>query len=117
MVEYKTIKGTHDLLPDELFIWRRLENSIHNSMQQYGYYEIRTPVFENTDLFVRGIGSETDIVTKDRILDQVFISSLTYKVQNKYSDTVNLENRSIDNLINKTYQELTIRLAENIITK
>ena len=65
----------------------------------------------NTDIKV------TDFVTKDIILDQVFISSLTYKVQNKYSDTVNLENRSIDNLINKTYQELTIRLAENIITK
>ena len=65
MVEYRTIKGTHDLLPEELFIWRRIENSIHNSMQQNGYYEIRTPVFENTDLFVRGIGSDTDIVTKE----------------------------------------------------
>ena len=59
----------------------------------------------------------TDFITKDKILDQVFISSLTYKVQDKYSDTVNLKNRSIDNLINKTYQELIIRLAENIITK
>jgi len=65
----------------------------------------------NTDIKV------TDFITKDKILDQIFISSLTYKVQNKYSDTVNLENRSIDNLINKTYQELIIRLAENIITK
>ena len=65
----------------------------------------------NTDVKV------TDFITKDKILDQVFISSLTYKVQNKYSDTVNLENRSIDNLINKTYQELIIRLAQNIITK
>ena len=65
----------------------------------------------NTDVKI------TDFVTKDKILDQIFISSLTYKVQNKYSDTINLENRSIDNLINKTYQELIIRLAENIITK
>ena len=65
----------------------------------------------NTDIKV------TDFITKDIILDQVFISSLTYKVQNKYSDTVNLENRSIDNLVDKTYQELIIRLAENIITK
>ena len=59
----------------------------------------------------------TDFITKDKILDQVFISSITYKVQNKYSDTINLENRSTENLINKTYQELIIRLAENIITK
>jgi len=42
-----------------------VENSIHTSMQQNGYSEIRTPVFENTDLFVRGIGSDTDIVTKE----------------------------------------------------
>ena len=65
----------------------------------------------NTDIKV------TDFITKDNILNQIFTSSLTYKVQNKYSDTINLENRSIDNLINKTYQELIIRLAENIITK
>ena len=65
MVEFRTIKGTHDLLPDELFIWRGVENSIHTSMQQNGYCEIRTPVFENTDLFVRGIGSDTDIVNKE----------------------------------------------------
>ena len=65
----------------------------------------------NTDIKV------TDFITKDNILNQIFTSTLTYKVQNKYSDTINLENRSIDNLINKTYQELIIRLAENIITK
>ena len=65
----------------------------------------------NTDIKV------TDFITKDKILNQIFISSLTYKVQNKYSDTVNLENSSIQNLLNKTYQELVIRLAQNIITK
>jgi len=65
----------------------------------------------NTDIKV------TDFITKDKILNQIFISSLTYKVQNKYSDTVNLENRSIENLLNKTYQELVIKLAQNIITK
>ena len=59
----------------------------------------------------------TDSITDDKILNEIFISSITYKVQNKYFDTINLENRSIDNLINKTYQELIIRLAENIITK
>ena len=65
MVKFRTIKGTHDLLPDELFIWRQVKNSIHTNMEQYGYFEIRTPVFENTDLFVRGIGSDTDIVNKE----------------------------------------------------
>ena len=65
----------------------------------------------NTDIKV------TDFITKDNILNQIFTSSLTYKVQNKYSDTINLENRSTENLLNKTYQELVIRLAQNIITK
>ena len=65
----------------------------------------------NTDVKV------TDSITRDKILDQIFTSSLTYKVQNKYSDTVNLENKSIENLLNTTYQELLIRLAQNIITK
>jgi len=65
----------------------------------------------NTDVKV------TDFITKDKILNQIFVSSLTYKVQNKYSDTVNLENRSVENLLTKTYEELVIRLAQNIITK
>ena len=59
----------------------------------------------------------TDFITKDKILNQIFISSLIYKVQNKYSDTVNLENQTIENLLNKIYQELVIKLAQNIITK
>ena len=65
----------------------------------------------NTDVKV------TDFITKDKILNQIFISSLIYKVQNKYSDTVNLENQTIENLLNKIYQELVIKLAQNIITK
>ena len=59
----------------------------------------------------------TDFITKDKILNQIFTSSLTYKVQDNYSDTVNLENRSIDDLLNKTYKELVVRLAQNIITE
>ena len=63
----------------------------------------------NTDIKV------TDFITKAEILNQIFISSLTYKVQNKYSDTINLENRIIESLINKTYQELVIRLSQKIL--
>ena len=65
----------------------------------------------NTDVEV------TDFITKDKILNQIFISSLIYRVQNKYSDTVNLENQTIENLLNKIYQELVTKLAQNIITK
>ena len=62
----------------------------------------------NTDIKV------TDFITKDKILNQIFVSSLTYKVQDKYSDTVDLENKSIEDLLNKTYQELVTRLAQNL---
>ena len=62
----------------------------------------------NTDIKV------TDFITKDKILNQIFVSSLTYRVQDKYSDTVDLENRSIEDLLNKTYQELVIRLTQNL---
>jgi len=62
----------------------------------------------NTDIKV------TDFITKDKILNQIFVSSLTYKVQDKFSDTVALENKSIEDLLNKTYQEFVTRLAQNL---
>ena len=58
-----------------------------------------------------------DFITKDEILNQTFSSSLIYKVQNQYSDTIKLENKSIEDLVNKTYQELYIKLSENIASK
>ena len=59
----------------------------------------------------------TDFATDDKILSQTFISSLIYKVQDQYSDTIKLENKTLDNLIDKTYQELLTKLTQNIITK
>ena len=56
-----------------------------------------------------------DNLTSDEILDEVFNSSVTYKTQNEYSDTISLENSSFDNLMDKTYQDLLIKLSESII--
>ena len=56
-------------------------------------------------------------LTNDKLLDKNFISSSSYKVQDQYSETIKLENKVIENLINKTYQELLIELSENILTK
>ena len=53
-------------------------------------------------------------LTKDEILTQNSISFSSYKVQNEYSETVKLENKIIENLVNKTYQDLLIKLSENI---
>ena len=61
----RSVKGTHDILPDQSWQWRRIESALHNFMQKYGYQEIRTPAFEKTELFARGIGEETDIVSKE----------------------------------------------------
>ena len=61
----QAVKGTRDILPDEMPAWRRVEEAAHRLFQRYGYREIRTPIFEATELFARGIGSETDIVSKE----------------------------------------------------
>ena len=56
-------------------------------------------------------------LTNDTLLDKNFISSSSYKVQDQYSETIKLENKVIENLINRTYQELLIKLSENILAK
>ena len=65
MEALKNIKGTKDILPNETLLWQWLENNIHKFMQSYGYGEIRTPQFENSILFNRSIGLNTDIVSKE----------------------------------------------------
>src|SRR5690606_8995931 len=58
-------RGTFDILPEEALRWRWLEAAIRRVFDYYGYQEIRTPVFEHTELFQRGIGETTDIVEKE----------------------------------------------------
>jgi len=61
----RNIKGTKDILSNQSDIWIYLENYIRNHFSKFGYKEIRTPNFENTDLFLKSIGDDTDIVTKE----------------------------------------------------
>jgi len=61
----KVPKGTQDILPRDISKWYYIENVIKETLNKYGYKEIRTPFFEYTDLFIRGIGESTDIVTKE----------------------------------------------------
>jgi len=58
-------KGTQDILPGNVERWHYLENMIHRVCREYGYAEIRPPLFETTELFVRGVGETTDIVNKE----------------------------------------------------
>ena len=64
-MKYSTIYGTHDILPDDLPKWGYVENKIKQIMSAYNYCEIRTPTFEQTELFIRSIGEQTDIVKKE----------------------------------------------------
>ena len=58
-----------------------------------------------------------DYLTDDKILNQNFSYSSVYKAQDQYSETIKLENKTIEDLINKTYQNLLIKLSESILTK
>src|SRR6202034_681425 len=61
----KAVRGTRDLLPDETPLWNRVEGTARAVFARYGFGEIRTPIFEATELFARGVGEETDIVSKE----------------------------------------------------
>src|SRR6201747_293130 len=61
----KAVRGTRDLLPPETELWNRVEAVARGLFRRYGFGEIRTPVFEATELFSRGVGEETDIVSKE----------------------------------------------------
>jgi len=61
----RAIKGTRDLLPPDTAVWNRVERIAHDVFQAYNYHEIRTPILEETQLFARGVGQETDIVSKE----------------------------------------------------
>jgi histidyl-tRNA synthetase len=65
MSTLKAIRGTRDLLPPETALWNRIEATARSVFSRYNFGEIRTPVFEDTALFARGVGEETDIVSKE----------------------------------------------------
>lgn len=58
-------RGTNDILPGEVEKWRYLEEHMRRICREYGYSEIRTPIFEHTELFLRGVGDTTDVVEKE----------------------------------------------------
>ena len=61
----KAIRGTRDLLPPETALWNFVEKTVREVFRAYNFQEIRTPIFEDTQLFARGVGEETDIVSKE----------------------------------------------------
>jgi histidyl-tRNA synthetase len=65
MSDVRAVKGMNDVLPDEVERWHRLESAFRETARRFGYAEVRTPVVEPTQLFVRSIGEATDIVEKE----------------------------------------------------
>src|SRR5262249_38929613 len=61
----QTIRGTRDILPADMPLWHRVESVAREAFRRYGFSEIRTPIFEKTELFARGVGEATDIVHKE----------------------------------------------------
>jgi histidyl-tRNA synthetase len=61
----KAVRGTRDLLPPETALWNFVESAVRDVFRVYNFQEIRTPIFESTELFARGVGEETDIVSKE----------------------------------------------------
>ena len=64
-MKFQAIKGVRDILPPESALWNRVEQSAREVFGTFGFSEIRLPIFENTELFARSIGSETDVVSKE----------------------------------------------------
>lgn len=75
-------KGTKDILPSDAYIWQFMEDKAKKIFDGANYKEIRTPIFEATELFKRGVGSSTDIVNKEMYTFEIHERSLTLRPEN-----------------------------------
>jgi len=64
-MKYRALKGVHDILPPDIFLWQKIESVAKESFTAYGFFELRAPIIEPTDIFIRSIGETTDIVEKE----------------------------------------------------
>lgn len=64
-MKYSRPRGTQDVLPPDVYVWRRVEEAFEAAFERFGYEPVRTPIFEHTDVFLRSVGEATDIVSKE----------------------------------------------------
>jgi histidyl-tRNA synthetase len=64
-MKFRTLKGLQDILPPDITVWQHIESTAKNIFRNYGYQEIRLPIMESTDVFIRSIGETSDIVEKE----------------------------------------------------
>ena len=65
MTQYAALKGIRDILPPEIYLWQKVEETAKETFSAYGFQELRAPIIESTDIFIRSIGETTDIVEKE----------------------------------------------------
>jgi len=82
MAIIKVLKGTKDILPQEITLWQKMEKNALDIFSRYGYKEIRTPIIETTELFARGVGDTTDIVNKEMYSFEKSDRSITLRPEN-----------------------------------
>ena len=82
MAIIKVQKGTKDILPEDMPVWHFMEETAKDIFTKYGAKEIRTPIFEATELFARGVGDTTDIVNKEMYTFEKSERSLTLRPEN-----------------------------------
>lgn len=78
----KVLKGTKDILPQDINMWHFIEKKAYDVFSKYGFKEIRTPIIEVTDLFSRGVGDTTDIVNKEMYTFEKSDRSITLRPEN-----------------------------------
>jgi histidyl-tRNA synthetase len=81
----RAVKGTRDILPPASGIWNHVESAARRVLRAYNYHEIRTPIFEETALFARSVGEDTDIVSKEMYTFDDHGNSLTLRPENTAS--------------------------------
>src|SRR5881296_166028 len=107
----KAIRGTRDLLPPETALWNFVEAAVRDVFRVYNFHEIRTPIFEETQLFARSVGEETDIVSKEMFTwedrgraEREKGQSLTLRPENTAGVVrAYIEHRLWERLLNKLY--------------
>jgi histidyl-tRNA synthetase len=98
----KAVRGTRDLLPPETALWNFVEATVRDVFRAYNFHEIRTPIFESTELFARGVGEETDIVSKEMYTWEDRGGSLS----NKLGELIDLVQHDPQSIVNRDRGEL-----------
>src|SRR6476620_1598178 len=78
---FQSPRGTHDILPEQIAEWRFVENTFRALCERYSYGEIRTPIFETTELFARAAGEASDIVVTKQMYSFVALDEQSYSLR------------------------------------